>query len=85
MLINIQYGGIKEIHQLYEYLKKSPIVLYIIKGIDFVEDLDIEVMIKNNQELFDFIKDLKSKFPNLIGDYKSFMFEDTKKVRYLPF
>lgn len=83
--INIQYGGIKEIQQIYDFLKTNPLVLYIVKGVGFIEDLDIEIMVKNNQELFDFIKSLRTKFPNSVGDYKSLMFEDTKKVRYIPF
>lgn len=83
--INLQYGGMKEIERLHQYIKNSPLVLYIVQGISLLEDLDIEVMVKDNQELFDFIKDLRTKFPNLVGDYKSLMFEDTKKVRYLPF
>jgi DNA-binding Lrp family transcriptional regulator len=82
--INLQHGGMREIEQVYHYLKKNPIVLYIVQGINLAEDLDIEVMVKNNQELFDFIKDLRTKFPNLVGDHRSLMYEETKKVRYLP-
>lgn len=42
-------------------------------------------MVRTNEELYQFIKDLKVKFPALIGDYKTFMFINTEKVRYLPF
>ena len=60
-------------------------MLYIVEGVGLPEDLDVEVMVRSNVELFNFVKDLKLKFPNLIGDYRTFMFIDTKKVRYLPF
>lgn len=83
--INIHYENINEIKKLYSYVKENPIVLYVVKGVGLPEDLDIEVMVKTNQELFNFVKDLKLKFPNLIEDYRTFMFIDTKKVRYLPF
>ena len=83
--IKIQFDNIIEIKTLYEFIKENPIVLYIVEGIGFPEELDIEVMVENNLELFNFIKDLKLRFPNLIAGYKSFMFFDTKKVRYLPF
>ncbi len=83
--INIHYESISEIKKLYEYIKNNSIVLYVVKGVGLPEDLDVEVMVKTNQELFNFVKDLKIKFPNLIEDYRTFMFIDTKKVRYLPF
>ncbi len=83
--ININYPGIDEIKILYSYIKENPIVLYVVEGIGLPEELDVEIMVKENTELFDFIKDLKIKFPSLIGDYRTFMFIDTKKVRYLPF
>ncbi|MBN1645812.1 Lrp/AsnC family transcriptional regulator [Candidatus Woesearchaeota archaeon] len=83
--INIQYENIEDIRRLHSYVRNNPIVLYIVEGSGLPEDLDVEVMVKNNIELFEFIKDLKLKFPKLIGDYRTFMFIDTKKVRYLPF
>ncbi len=83
--INIHYQNIDNIHSLYSYISRNPIVLYIVKGIGLPEDLDIEIMVRSNLELFSFVKDLKRRFPNLIGDYRTFMFIDTKKVRYIPF
>ena len=83
--INLSYENIKEIERLYRYIKENPIVLYVVKGVGLPEDLDVEVMVRTNLELFNFVKDLRMKFPNLIGDYRTFMFIDTKKVRYLPF
>lgn len=83
--ININYEDFSGMKKLYSYIKENPIVLFIVKGSGFPEDLDIEIMVKDNQELFSFIKELKLKFPNLIGDYKAFTYLETKKVRYLPF
>lgn len=83
--INIHYEDIAQIRKLYAYIRENPIVLYIVKGIGMPEDLDVEIMVQNSEELYTFVKDLKIKFPQLIGDYKMFMFVDTKKVRYLPF
>ncbi len=83
--ISVNYESMSEINKLYQYIKYNPKVLYVVKGVGFIEDLDIELVIKNNFELFEFIKDLKQKFPTLIGDYKSVMFVDTIKVKYLPF
>lgn len=83
--VNLNYADMGQIRKLHSYVKENPIVLYVVKGIGMPEDLDIEVMVKTNEELYQFIKDLKVKFPTLIGDYKTFMFINTEKVRYLPF
>lgn len=85
LFINVQYTSIKEMQNLFAYIKENPIVLYIVESIGIPEDLDVEVMVESNQELYHFIRDLKMKFPNMIGEYRTFMFIDTKKVRYLPF
>lgn len=74
-----------KMQKLYQYIKDNPITLYLIKGIGFPGDLDIEVIVKSNQELYHFIRDLKLKFPDMIGEQKIFMFQETKKVRFLPF
>lgn len=83
--INIHYEDVAQIKRLYAYIKENSIVLYIVEGIGLPEDLDIEVMVRSNLELLNFIKDLRHRFPSLIGDYRTFMFMETKKVRYLPF
>ena len=48
-------------------------------------DIDFEMMIKDNKELFDFIKTLRREFPKIIEDYHTVIFMDTLKIRYLPF
>ena len=83
--VNLNYADMGQIRKLYSYIKENPLVLYAIKGIGMPEDLDVEIMVKTNEELYQFIKDLKLRFPSLIGDYKTFMFINTEKVRYLPF
>ena len=60
-------------------------VIYIVEGIGLPADIDIELVVKSNQELFNLIEDLKSKFPKLISDYNTVIFIDTLKVRYLPY
>ena len=83
--VNLNNVTKEKLVQLRNYIKSNPIVLYIVEGISLPGDLDIEIMVKTSQELFDFIKDLRMKFPTMIGDYKTFMFYETRKVRYLPF
>lgn len=83
--VSINYESLKEINKLYDYIKCNTSVIYVVKGIGFPEDLDFEIVVKDNAELYELIKDLKQKFPAVIGDYKILMSIDMKKVRYLPF
>ncbi len=85
LFISLNNINKEKLIELKKYVKESPMIFYLLEGIGSPGDLDIEVMVKNNQELFDFIKDLRNKFPSMIGEYKTFMFYETKKVRYLPF
>ena len=75
----------QELNVLKSYIKKNPLIIYIVGGIGLPADLDIEMMVKSNQQLFDFIEDIKFKFPMLIGEYQTVIFMDTLKVKYLPF
>jgi Lrp/AsnC family transcriptional regulator for asnA, asnC and gidA len=73
------------LHQLKNYIKNNFAVIYFVEGIGLPADLDIEMMIQSNQKLFQFMEDLRFKFPNLIGEYQTVIFLDTLKVKYLPF
>lgn len=85
LFINLNNISKDDLKRLKEYIKNNPIVIYLVEAIGLLADLDIEVMVRSNQQLFDFIKDLKFKFPKLIGEYNTLIFMDTLKVRYLPF
>lgn len=85
VLINLNKISKKKLIKLKSYIKNNPLVIYIVEGIGLPADLDIEMMVKSNFQLFDFINDLKFRFPELIGEYNTVMFMDTLKVKYLPF
>ncbi len=85
VLINLNSMPKKELIRLKQYIKNSPFVIYIIEGIGLPADLDIEIMVKTNKQFFDFIEDLKFKFPAMIGEYQTTIFMDTLKVKYFPF
>jgi len=67
------------------YIRAHSLVLYLVEGIGLPAELDIELVVRSNQELFDFIQDLKNKFPKIIADYTTIVFMNTLKVKYLPF
>ena len=85
LFIELNWKAREELKKLKAYLKNSPLVIYHVEGIALPSDIDIEIMVKNNQQLFEFIEDLRFRFPPLIGEYQTVAFIDTLKVRYLPF
>ncbi len=66
------------------YLKQSKFCIYIVEGVGLPADLDIELMVESNQQLFSLIEELRFTFPSLIGEYQSVMFLDTLKIKYFP-
>lgn len=84
IFLNLFHITKKELSTLKHYLKSNPLVLYIVEGIGIPADIDIEIVVKSNQELFNFIDDIKAKFPKLIAEYIPVVFMDTLKVKYLP-
>jgi len=85
VLIDLYKISKEELIRLKSYIKNNPSVIYIVEGIGLPADLEIEMMVKSNKELFDFINDLKFRFPKLIGEYNTVIFMNTLKVKYLPF
>lgn len=71
--------------KLKAYIKAQPVVIYWVEGISLAADLDIELMVKDNQELFDFIENIRIKFPTMVSEYQTVVFMEMLKVKYLPF
>jgi len=74
----------EEVKKLKVYIKNNPLVIYLVEGVALPSDLEIEMMVKDNQQLFTFIEDLRFRFPTMIGEYYTVVFIDTLKVKYLP-
>ncbi len=83
--LNINKTSQKAFNTLLSYIRNSPLVIYTVEGIGLPADLEIEVMVKSNQELFDFINTMRLKFPAVIGEYNTIMFIEALKELYLPF
>lgn len=73
------------ISHIKQYIIQQPCVIYLVEGVGLPADIDVELMIKSNKELFHFIEDVKFRFPGIIGEYQTCMFMDTLKVTYYPF
>lgn len=85
LFISLNRISTEELRKLKTYLKLSHLVIYLVEAVGNPAEIDIEVMVYSNQQLFLFIQELKFKFPALIGEYTAIMYVDTLKVKYLPF
>jgi DNA-binding Lrp family transcriptional regulator len=85
IFLNINNFTQQDLLRLKEFIKNHYSTIYYIRGIGLHSDIDFEMMVKDNQELFDFIKLLRKEFPKIVGNYKTAIFMDTIKVKYLPF
>lgn len=84
LFITINKGSKDALRKVKSYLKQIPLCVYIVEGIGIPADLDVEIMVKSNQELFSFIEELRFTFPTSIGEYQTVIFLDTVKVNYFP-
>jgi Lrp/AsnC family transcriptional regulator, leucine-responsive regulatory protein len=85
IFLNISNYTNQDVLRLREFIKNHTATIYYVEGIGLHADIDFEMMIKDNQELFDFIKVLRKEFPKIVGNYTTVIFMDTLKVKYLPF
>ncbi len=85
IFLSISNYTMKDLRRLQEFIKNNPATIYYVRGVSLHADVDFEMMIKDNKELFDFIKLLRDEFPKIIGSYTIAIFMDTLKVKYLPF
>ena len=73
----------EKLKELEEYVIRSPKTIYIVKALGTC-DFDMELMADSPKDLFDFIEDIENKFPNIIRDYKTLIFDKTIKANFLP-
>lgn len=66
------------------HLKSLQEVTYIVEEIGIC-DIDVEIMLPSSQSLFNFIDEIRFKFPTLIRDYEILIIKKTLKIGYLPF
>ncbi len=71
----------KSIRQFKGYLKGDPRLVYFVEEVG-LWNFDIECMFRTNQEFFEFIKNLRHRFPELIREYETLIIAKTLKVNY---
>ncbi|MBU2476623.1 Lrp/AsnC family transcriptional regulator [Candidatus Micrarchaeota archaeon] len=85
VFFNFSLKNIKEFEEFEKFLLSHPKVIFIVHGIAMPGSLDIELLAESNQDFFEFIKELKNRFPKLITDYQYLIYTKTIKVNYVSF
>lgn len=68
-----------------EYLISNPNVTFIVDAVGLPEELDFEILVEKTKDLFDFIHELRNRFPTVLGSYRTLVYTDEKKIEYMPF
>ncbi len=69
--------------QLLEFLRMHPNVIYVTKALG-ISDLEFECIIPTSADFYNLIRDLRSKFFDVIQDHATVMFSETHQINYLP-
>lgn len=73
----------EKLKHLRHYIKSHPNIVYdneVLGG----DDIELDVQVKDMQELRKIIEDLKSRFAEIIKDYKTMLFYKEHKLLFLP-
>ena len=63
----------EDLVRIKEHIRKNPATIYLIEGIELHATLDFEMMVKDNKELFGFIKGLRRAFIEDFGSIVVFL------------
>ena len=69
-------------NQLFEYLKSNKNVIFITKAMG-IADLEFEIVVENQTELFEFMDKFKNDFKGIVNNYKTDLVFDEPLISYL--
>ena len=81
--VDLYLKDYNKIHQIIKYLETNPNLSYIDKTFGYA-DLELELIVKNVDQLKQIIEDISSKFPKMIRSYTYFSVEKSHKWVDIP-
>ncbi len=69
--------------QLLEFLASHTNVIYVTKALS-ISDLEFECIISSTHEFYSLIRELRSKFFDVIQEHSTVMFSETHQINYAP-
>lgn len=82
VFLQLQNLDKSRLDELTDFFRKNDNVIYITKPLG-PDDLEFEIILRNEKELHTFLKELRNKF-DIIKDYKSALFYNEVMLNYLP-
>lgn len=70
-------------NKIISYIKYCPYLIFIDKSAGFA-DIELELYVKDLDQLIEIVNDIIEKFPEIIKNYKYFYLKEIYKVRYIP-
>jgi DNA-binding Lrp family transcriptional regulator len=80
--LDLSIKGIVE--KVNDYIYSTPEVFCSLNGFGFPGELDVELVFESYPKLFDYMEQLRRRFPKAIKGYKHMQFTTVHKVNYLP-
>ena len=81
--VDLYLKDYNKIHQIIKYLEKNPHLSYIDKTLGYA-DLELELIVKNVDQLKQIIEDISIKFPQMIRNYIYFSVAQSHKWVEIP-
>jgi len=81
--VDIDLKDYNRIEQITNYVKSNPHLIYINKSAGYA-DLEVEFHVKNLADIHHIMKDIITKFPDSVKNYKFFNYTDINKMQYMP-
>lgn len=83
-LIEISLKNYVQKYEIMEHIRKNPNIFFIMQTLGRNVDLEFEFILRNVTELHQIIKDLSSRFPESIKNYKYFSTLKIHKWNHIP-
>ncbi len=83
ILMEINEFDSKRLGLLESFLVSDVRTIYLVKAMGD-SDIEIELIVSSNEELFSFINKIQEQFPNLIKSFRTVILTKTIKVKFLP-
>ena len=81
--LDIQLNEYSKLNSIISYVKFNPNLIFIDRSAGYA-DLELEFLVKNQNQLRDIVNDLVMRFPNVIKSYNNFYLTDIYKTQYIP-
>ncbi len=81
--INLRNLNLEKKQEIISYFSRHPNIIHMTELVGGA-DLEMEFQVKNNDEFYDYVKEIRLKFGEIIKDYEFMQYTNEYKFTYLP-